>query len=351
MGPENYTTNVSLLNMNWIELPDNQRRTIVDAVLMDNPRMNENVIEKDWWVTLILKALFSSSCKEFLTFKGGTSLAKWGIIDRFSEDVDVALDKSMWGLVGDTNTQRDNIRKRTRKFIGGSLVSELKNQLKEMGTKDFDIEFVESKDSDKDPTVVVVPYRSLYSSVGYVPAAIKVEFSSRSLLEPRVPLRIVPLFAKTYPEVFSDYCFDVMAVHPSRTFMEKIFLLHEELQKDHPRTLRMTRHLYDISQLMETEYAKSALEDTQMYLDIVKHRSVFNSVRGIDYSKHHPSLVDIIPKGDLAESWRNDYALMREHFIYGESLDYDTLIEKLKGLQNRIRAIKIDKELFNFTSS
>jgi len=54
--------------MNWIELPNNERATIVDNTLVAFPRLSRNVIEKDWWVTMILKALFESSCNEYLSF-------------------------------------------------------------------------------------------------------------------------------------------------------------------------------------------------------------------------------------------------------------------------------------------
>jgi len=97
--------------MNWIELPNNERMTIVNNTLVAFPRLSRNVIEKDWWVTMILKALFESSCSEYLSFKGGTSLAKWGVIERFSEDIDIAFDKSKWGLAGANKSQRDTSSK------------------------------------------------------------------------------------------------------------------------------------------------------------------------------------------------------------------------------------------------
>lgn len=333
--------------MNWLELPDNERRTIVDATLTLNPKLNENVLEKDWWVTLILKALFNSSCKDYLTFKGGTSLAKWGIIERFSEDIDVAFDKSMWGLAGENKSQRDNIRKRTRKYIKESLIPELEALLPEMGTKDFSLEFVEADDSDKDPTVIFVPYRSLYASLEYVPASVKIEFSSRSLKEPRKPITIRPYFIEAYPEDFKEFEFDIMAVSPSRTFMEKVFLLHEELQKNYPRTLRMTRHLYDLEKLMDTDHAKEAYRDTGMYVDIVRHRSIFNALKGIDYKTHHPKSINIIPSGEVMKKWEADYAQMQEHFIYGDSLPFEDLIDRLKTLQERIRSIEINDDFFS----
>jgi predicted nucleotidyltransferase component of viral defense system len=52
----------------------------------------EIYIEKDYWLSLVLKAIFSNEIGHQVVFKGGTSLSKcYGIIDRFSEDIDLAL--------------------------------------------------------------------------------------------------------------------------------------------------------------------------------------------------------------------------------------------------------------------
>lgn len=77
-------------------------------------------------------------------------------------------------------------------------------------------------------------------------------------------------------------------------------LLHEEFQKENPRVERMTRHLYDLERLMDTDFGKAALADPRMYAEIVKHRSIFNTIRGVDYRMHHPSRIDFIPP----ENWR-----------------------------------------------
>lgn len=54
-------------------------------------------------------------------------------------------------------------------------------------------------------------------------------------------------------------------VVPTRTFLEKVFLLHEEFQKESPRSLRMFRHLYDIERMMDTDFAHEALANKQLY--------------------------------------------------------------------------------------
>ena len=84
-------------------------------------------------------------------------------------------------------------------------------------------------------------------------------------------------------------------VVPTRTFLEKIFLLHEEFQKEKPRSIRMSRHLYDIERIMDTEFGKEALYNLDLYNEIITHRRIFNKLPNIDYSTHAASIVNFIP--------------------------------------------------------
>lgn len=126
-------------------------------------------------------------------------------------------------------------------------------------------------------------------------------------------------------------------VVPTRTFLEKIFLLHEEFQKENPRSKRMSRHLYDIEKIMDTDFGKS-IADRELYDSVVKHRSVFNKVEGIDYDLHNPSTLSFIPPETIIKEWEKDYQSMQNHFIYEErSLSFDELIKRLEELTARIR--------------
>ena len=75
----------------WIDFSIDERRAMIQGVV-EAKNIDEVAVEKDWWVTAILYALFQTKVAEYLLFKGGTSLSKgWDIIDRFSEDIDLAL--------------------------------------------------------------------------------------------------------------------------------------------------------------------------------------------------------------------------------------------------------------------
>lgn len=71
-----------------------QRRAIEQAAVIQ--KLPKQAIEKDLWVTAIIQICFSLPCADSLVFKGGTSLSKaWGLISRFSEDIDLAIDRKM----------------------------------------------------------------------------------------------------------------------------------------------------------------------------------------------------------------------------------------------------------------
>lgn len=76
----------------WLNNEIVDRLAMLQQTEVGHPGVNQVAIEKDWWVTVTLKALFQTDCRDSLIFKGGTSLSKgFNIIERFSEDIDLAI--------------------------------------------------------------------------------------------------------------------------------------------------------------------------------------------------------------------------------------------------------------------
>lgn len=315
-----------------------------------NTNINQSAIEKDWWVTVTLYALFQCSCASHLIFKGGTSLSKgFHLIERFSEDIDLAIHRSFFGIEKTSKSQREKLRKLSRAFIHTELSAQLDDRLRKMGVTGYHIENVTHQlnkdgeeipiDSDKDPTVILLHYDSVIEdSIDYIPPRVKIEISCLSMDEPTQDCEISSLIRECFPgedEVMSK----IRTVMPTRTFLEKIFLLAEEFQKDHPRHQRMSRHLYDLERIMDHEYGKEAIANSQLYNAIVEHRRIYYGLKYVKYDKHSPSTISFIPREEIIADWQSDYEKMCEHFIYGAALSFETLLERLKTLQDRIRNI------------
>lgn len=335
----------------WINNNDTDRSYMLEKTEESHTGIGQAAIEKDWWVSVTLKALFQTDCAESLIFKGGTSLSKgWGLIERFSEDIDLAISHSFFGVNKSNKSQRDKLRKLSRAYIQSTLSGQLDERLKAMGITGYQIENISHTenrqgelvpiDSDKDPTVILLHYDSLLSrKIDYIPPRVKIEISCLSMDEPVEEREIHSLICETFPDDDTDAVCRIKTVVPTRTFLEKIFLLAEEFQKDKPRSMRMSRHLYDLERLMDSEFGKSALADKTLYNTIIEHRQAYYAIRYVDYSLHHPDTINILPPEIVQDDWRQDYSNMQRYFIYGRSLDFDHLMQRIQELQQRLRCM------------
>ena len=220
--------------------------------------------------------------------------------------------------------------------------------MQEAGIADFSIELVATETSDKDPRILKVIYPTLFPENQYLQNWVKVEISCRSLREPFTPVAIRSIIADNYPdETFGDEYFTVNIVSPKRTFLEKAFLLHEALQKGRIHSERMTRHLYDLHKLMDTEFAQEALADIELYKTIVEHRSIMTRERGVDYSTHRPSQINFVPENEVVNLWEDDYIKLQQTFIYEQPVSFEKLIKRMHELLVRFRIIQMDETFFD----
>jgi hypothetical protein len=302
-------------------------------------------IEKDWWVTQTLGLIYTMDCAAHIVFKGGTSLSKaWGAIERFSEDIDLALDRRYLGFdIEMSKTQVSKLRKASFQYISTTFFSQLKEKFETAGFTGLKIQLAEVKDTDQDPLIIEIYYPEVSQTSDYLKPRILVEIGSRSLMEPCTPRVFSSLVGEHYADQsFADKPITVATVNPERTFLEKVFLLHEEFQKpaDKIRTDRLSRHLYDLERLTDTPYFQIAITDDTLYHSIVKHRSSITPIRGIDYANHIPSKIKIVPPASILKEWQKDYEVMQQNMIYGNSLSFDLLMQKIDAIQQQINAKK-----------
>ncbi len=328
----------------WFELSEDDRRIIINQVSAKTGLLPV-AVEKDLWVMIALQAIFSTEIAEHLVFKGGTSLSKaWGIIERFSEDIDLAIDRSFFGFEGELNrTQVKNLRKASCKYVDEKFHKLFKEALLSNGVKEFELSVTEFEVSDTDPLALELRYNSLVEEQEYLQPRILIEISSRSLIEPFEKRELSSLISEIYPEqTFVAKSILVPTVLPTRTLIEKMFLLHEEFQKPKDRKIssdRMTRHLYDISRLMDTEYLEKAISDEELYNTIINHRKKLTRISWVDYTSHNYKTLSFIPPKEIIDEYEKDYMAMQESMFYGETESFKNLIAKLKKLNKRINGI------------
>jgi predicted nucleotidyltransferase component of viral defense system len=325
-------------------IPDREKTEIFQQASAIS-RLPAHAIEKDWWVVQTLDMIFGLPIAEHLVFKGGTSLSKgWSLIQRFSEDVDLAIDRKYFGFDGALKrNQIDKLRKTAGTFVDDQFIAILKEKLNERSFYKVELEIEPGERSDRDRTVLL-HYPNVIASPGYLPPRIKIEFSCRSLMEPSSVRNFGAIMDEAFPgTAFVEAPINVPVVNPERTMLEKIFLLHEEFQKPLERIRkgdRLSRHIYDTAKLSASEFAEKAFAGPDLYRVIVAHRATFNTLPGVDYSRHAPANIQIIPPDAVLADWKKDYASMMEEMIYEENKpSFEELIAVLNNLNKRINAL------------
>lgn len=305
-------------------------------------------IEKDWWVTQVLKAIYTLPYRDHLSFKGGTSLSKcWGLIERFSEDVDLGMDREYLGFEGELSKTQisDKLRRAACAFVRERMQHDLHDQLIRNGLSDelLNVTVDITPITTTDPEVIRVAYRSVYPELNdpYLPPVVKIEVSGRSMSEPIADKAICSLVDNAYPQsAVAEDRFEVRAVLSERTFLEKVFLLHEEFSKPQVRVERMSRHVYDIAMMMGQGIHARALTDENLYRQVLEHRRQFIGLKGFNYDTLYSDSITIVPTGEVRDLWRKDYEQMQEHMIWGESTPtYDNLLEILQRLNEQLRGL------------
>jgi hypothetical protein len=216
-------------------------------------------VEKDFWVCWILRALFTlPEIGAHLTFKGGTSLSKgWKPIARFSEDIDVVIDRAFLGFGGDrspesapSNKQRDqrleDLRAACQRAIREALAPALAQRIGEKvaaGTWQL-----EDDPADTDAQTLLFKYPAALAAGDYVRPAVKIELGARSDTDPSTMPDIQPYLAEALPGRIEEADFRVRTLAPERTFWEKASLLHEETYRAGGKgpPARLARHYYDL---------------------------------------------------------------------------------------------------------
>ena len=332
--------------MNWFKLNIEDQIAVLQQASAISA-INTKALEKDIWVTIVLDAVFKTKYAKNLHFKGGTSLSKaWKIIERFSEDIDLSIERSFYGFSEELSySQIKKLKRISSEFISTEFKDELEKTMIDIGvpTNMFTIKATPIPETMKDtvdPQEIVIEYISILEPIDYLPDTIKVEVSARSIKEATQIRAINSIVDGLLPEIeLLGKNFQVCTIEPQVTMLEKIFLLHEEFTKSisDMRHLRMSRHLYDLYKLHESSYTEIAIKDKSLYERIIAHRQQFIRQSGIDYDHHGGETISFIPPSHILNAYKNDYEKMNLNMIYGDAPSFEALIEKLNGIQELIK--------------
>jgi hypothetical protein len=314
-------------------------------------RLPEQSIEKDVFVCLLLENVMAlPDIGEHLTFKGGTSLSKaHKITERFSEDVDLVVDRHALdlpddGIPGPQHSPRQQkerakkIAKACRTWASDVLLPALRNVLAhEMQGRAWSLDL--NPDSDNHETVISFGYPKHFNvSGGYLLDFVKVDLVAKADAWPSVPMPVRAYVNELFPEELGVGSFQVRTLEAERTLIEKALLLHEVLvqRPDGPRP-RLARHYFDLYFLHRAGVTTKAIARADLYPAVVQQRSIYYRYPGVDYGALLSDGFNFIPQGAARDAWQHDYESMQSDMFYGERPAFEEVLNALREMETTFR--------------
>jgi len=304
------------------------------------------IIEKDFWVVWTLERLFSLiELSEHLTFKGGTSLSKiYNVIRRFSEDIDLSIEKSFFGF-GEHNDPEKALSKNKQrislntlsalcsKYVQNDLVENLTNAISKK-LKTIEGWYLEIDADDPDGQTLQFNYPCTSEKNKYIRPSVKIELGARAEHWP-VSKHKIQSYAKealkekvTEPEVW------VKVLDAKRTFWEKATILHQyaHLPKDKRLPLRISRHYYDFFCLLNSDIKINAINEPKLLDRVAIHKSIYFASAWANYDSARKGSLKLLPPSILHDTLEKDYGLMRDMF-FGTIPDWNEILKVIGNFE------------------
>ncbi len=236
-------------------------------------QLHPTPVEKDFWACWLLRQLFSLTCvQDQLIFKGGTSLSKgYGVIERFSEDIDLSVHASAFGVAIEPNF--DELSK-----------SQRDNRINEPA---------EARDIQP---YIAAHYPQLFD-------------------QPHTPLKVLAA-RRTFWEKAT--ILHAESIRPA----------------DQPMPRRLARHAYDLHQLMQSGIGQAALAEPELLERVAKHKSFFYTQAKVDYEAAYTGGLKVVPEGARVKELADDYNAMRDFFM-SEPPKFSDILKSLQRIEQQ----------------
>ena len=299
--------------------------------------MTPAIAEKDFWVTYVLGKIFSdNTLSSVLIFKGGTSLSKvYGVIERFSEDIDLILD---WNLLTSKDPKEERSRRqqeilnkeineKAKIYIATTLVETLQQRIGDLCSVAVD---------ENDGYVINVRYPSAFDE-NYLRPEIRLEIGPLAEWMPNEKHEVTSYSAELFPHLFEQASCEVPTIVAERTFWEKATILHHEANRPEGsiQPQRYSRHYYDLAKMAQSPIKGRALASLDLLENVVAFKKRFYPRGWADYDAAKPGTLKLLPSKTIEQTLRKDYRDMRA-MIFGDYPDFDTILEILQNLENEI---------------
>lgn len=335
---------------------DGQTRSGLFAATAQRLGTSPQNVEKDFWVCWTLDVLFNGLGEgPRLLFKGGTSLSKaFGLIQRFSEDIDVTVFRDDLGLPASVEelaalsgkkraVALDSIKEACEAYINGPLAEQLTVICAEACARnELDANAIKVQADPQDRQALLLVYPSVTPTDAYIAKSVKIESGAKSALDPNSLQTITPYVDAEVPGI--DLAVPgITVVDAERTFWDKVVILHglrrwyEIRGQLRGNGQRISRHYYDLYCLLQSETGRAALRNIELGADCVAHARMFFNRPDFDLASAQAPTFALCPEGGMIDDLRQDYRAMSV-MIFGEPPKFEAVIEAIAGLQQALNA-------------
>ena len=337
----------------FLDLPEEDKK---EAFVRAAKRLNteHEYAEKDFWVCLVLDALYNGlpDGHPKLLFKGGTSLSKaFGLVHRFSEDIDIVVYRDDLGFEGERDpTLAENLSNKKRRALfeelrtacGNYILTNLKKDLTALVNQVAKGCRVYPDPGDPDRQTILVEYPSLYprGDNAYVVPRVKIEGGARSALEPSLTRSIAPYIADELPDWPLD-AENITVIAPERTYLDKLLILHgvhcgyRDAGRLPTGKQRISRHYYDVAMITATGTGSSALSDINLLDEVRAHNTLAFRQAWKKLEEAVPGSLRLLPQPEPRAVIERDYAEMKR-MIFGNIPDFGWIMEQLECAETAI---------------
>ena len=328
------------------KLKERDRKDVFEAAA-DRLGTTVQSIEKDLWVCRVIDALFKGLGRQpKLYFKGGTSLSKgYGLIKRFSEDIDIVVSRAGLGIKSADNSLCDGLSNKKRKaaveatkqkcsdHVLGRMKSNLEKLLPECSFG--------ADEDDEDKASLRVKYPSLLKPDGYLKPWVKIECGARGAREPEAKKSIDPYLQHELGTKLNLATEGVTLIAAERTFWEKALILHgiycgfrDEQRRPGENNL-ISRHYYDVAMMRDRAEGLKALRNAALLTKVREHKLLLFKRGWEKLEEAKPGAVRLVPQDDIKEDLAKDYAAM-SGMMFGKAPDFEWVIGELAKLEESI---------------
>jgi len=326
-----------------IKLPPAERAELFD-IAAAKMKIPSGLIEKDFWVCYVLDVLFHKlAFKNGFSFKGGTCLSKaFGLIERFSEDIDLVMD---WRLLGYTETEPWNDRSntaqekfkqdsiaRTNAFLKDRFIPEL------IKTICIDTELEADISLADEAETVLFKYPKIHS-LPAVLDVIRLEIGPMAAWTPANNVTIQSYLSECIPGVIDSPKVVIRAVSPNRTFWEKVSILHQESNRSESKKMPAgySRHYYDVYKLGQSPVKTNALDNLDLLRKVLDFKMKFYRTPWAKFEEAIPGSICLLPPDYRIPEIAKDYEIMQE-MLFGDRPQFHEIHEYLQLLEEELNS-------------